>query len=185
MDRGPRAYESPALPLSYAAMPEYCSYQTLECQAKFILALQPWHGYTNLAMKYIVLIMDGAAGWPLPNRDNRTCLELAHKPNLDNLARHGVLGLARTVPDGMEPSSACACLSIIGYDPNKYLSGRGAIEARSLGISLKDSEVAFRCNLVAIRDGKMFSYSSGQIEDKDSHPIIATFLFLTALIVES
>jgi len=124
-------------------------------------------------MKYIVLIMDGAAGWPLTNRDGRTCLELAYKPNLDSLARRGVLGLARTVPDGMEPSSACACLSIIGYDPKKYYSGRGAIEARSLGLSLKDSEVAFRCNLVAIRDGKMYSYSSGQISDQESHPIIA------------
>ena len=130
-------------------------------------------GYTNLAMKYVVLIMDGASGWPLPSRDGRTCLELAHKPNLDMLARQGVLGLARTVPEGMEPSSACACLSILGYDPRLYYSGRGAIEARSLGLSLKDSEVAFRCNLVAVRDGKMLSYSSGQISDQESHPLIA------------
>jgi len=124
-------------------------------------------------MKYIVLIMDGASGWPLPNRSGRTCLELAHKPNLDNLTRRGVLGLARTVPEGMEPSSACACLSILGYDPKLYYSGRGAIEARSLGLSLKDSEVAFRCNLVAVRDGKMWSYSSGQISDQESHSLIA------------
>jgi 2,3-bisphosphoglycerate-independent phosphoglycerate mutase len=125
-------------------------------------------------MKYIVLIMDGAAGWPLPNKNGRTCLELAYKPHLDSLARRGVLGLARTVPEGMEPSSACACLSIMGYDPKIYHSGRAAIEAKSLGLSLKDSEVAFRCNLVAIRDGKMFSYSSGQINDEESHPIVAS-----------
>ena len=116
--------------------------------------------------------MDGASGWPLPSHNGHTCLELAYKPHLDSLTRRGVLGLARTVPEGMEPSSACACLSIMGYDPKKYYSGRGAIEARSLGISLKDSEVAFRCNLVAIRDGKMYSYSSGQISDQESHPMI-------------
>jgi 2,3-bisphosphoglycerate-independent phosphoglycerate mutase len=74
----------------------------------------------------------------------------------------------------MEPSSGCACLSILGYDPKLYYSGRGAIEAKSLGLSLKDSEVAFRCNLVAVRDGKMWSYSSGQISDQESHALIAT-----------
>ena len=114
-------------------------------------------------MKYCVLIIDGAADWPIPERGGKTCLELAHTPNLDTLAREGVAGLAHTVPTGMEPSSACACMSILGYDPTLYYCGRGAIEARSMGIFLDEGEIAFRCNLVAIRNGEMRSYSSGNI----------------------
>ncbi len=77
-------------------------------------------------MKYLVLIIDGAADRPLEDRGGKTCLELARTPGLDLIAREGVIGLARTVPDGMEPSSACACMSIIGYDPEVYFSGREA-----------------------------------------------------------
>jgi len=123
-------------------------------------------------MKYGVIIMDGAAGWPLPERNNRTCLELARKPNLDSLAREGVVGLVRTVPEGMEPSSAIACLSVLGYDPKVYYRGRSGIEARSLGIPLEKGEVTFRCNLVAVKDGRMWSYNCGDIKDTDSHPLI-------------
>ncbi len=116
--------------------------------------------------------MDGAAGWPLSERNNRTCLDLARKPNLDSLAREGIVGLVRTVPEGMEPSSAIACLSVLGYDPKVYYRGRSGIEARSLGIPLKKDEVTFRCNLVAVKDGRMWSYSCGDIKDADSHPLI-------------
>jgi len=80
-------------------------------------------------MKYCVLIIDGAAGWALPERGGKTCLELAHISNLDAMAREGVVGLVRTVPQGMEPSSACACMSVLGYDPKVYYRGRSAIEA--------------------------------------------------------
>ena len=103
-------------------------------------------------MKYIVLIIDGAAGLPLPERNGQTCLELARTPNLDAMVPAGTLGLVRTVPPGMEPSSACACMSVLGYDPKLYYRGRAAIEARSMGIPVDDGEVVFRCNLVAIRD---------------------------------
>jgi len=123
-------------------------------------------------MKYFVLIPDGAAGWPLEERGSKTSLELAHKPNLDAIAREGYVGLARTVPEGMEPSSACACMSIMGYDPRTYFSGRGPIEAKSLGIELADGEVAFRCNTIAVRDGRMLSFNAGHISDSESHPII-------------
>ena len=98
-------------------------------------------------MKYCVLIIDGAAGLPLTERGNQTCLELADTPNLDALAQEGTTGLVRTVPPGMEPSSACACLSILGYDPKVYYRGRASIEARSLGIAVADGEAVFRCNL--------------------------------------
>jgi 2,3-bisphosphoglycerate-independent phosphoglycerate mutase len=125
-------------------------------------------------MKYCVLIIDGAAGWALPEHGGKTCLELAHIPNLDAMAREGFVGLVRTVPQGMEPSSACACMSVLGYDPKVYYRGRSAIEAKSMGIPIADDEVVFRCNLVAVRDGKMWSYSSGHINTDEAHTLIAT-----------
>ena len=125
-------------------------------------------------MKYCIVIMDGASGLSLPERDGKTCLELARTPNLDALALEGTLGLARTVPSGMEASSACACLSILGYDPKIYYRGRAGIEARSMGIPIDDGEVAFRCNLVAVRDEKMWDYSAGHISTDEAHALIAT-----------
>ncbi len=118
------------------------------------------------------MIIDGASGWPLPERGGKTCLELANTPNLDRMAREGTLGLVQTVPGGMEPSSACACMSIMGYDPRIYYKGRSAIEAASMGITLNRGEVAFRCNLVAVRDGRMWDYSAGHIGDKEAHALI-------------
>ncbi len=125
-------------------------------------------------MKYFVLIMDGAAGWPLPHRDGRTCLELAYTPNLDAIVTDGWGGTARTVPVGMEPSSACACMSLLGYDPRQYYKGRGSIEARSMEIPVGKEEVVFRCNLVSARDGRMDSYASGYISSEESHQLIAS-----------
>jgi len=124
-------------------------------------------------MKYCVVIIDGASGLPLPQRGGKTCLELAQTPNLDALAREGVLGMARTVPPGMEPSSACACMSVLGYDPVVYYQGRASIEAISMDIPVDDGEVVFRCNLVAVRGGKMWSYSSGYIGTDEAHELIA------------
>ena len=124
-------------------------------------------------MKYCAVIIDGAAGWPLPERDNLTCLELAKTPNLDALAKDARMGLARTVPPGMEPSSAIACMSAMGYDPVVYYRGRSAIEAVSMNIPVAEDEVVFRCNLVAIRDQKMFSYSAGAIGTEDARRLIA------------
>ena len=123
-------------------------------------------------MQHFVLIMDGAAGWPLPSHDGRTCLELARTPNLDAMAAEGSCGLVRTVPVGMEPSSACACMSLLGYDPRRYYRGRGSIEARSMEIPVGAGEAVFRCNLVSVRDGAMDSYSSGYISNEESHALI-------------
>lgn len=125
-------------------------------------------------MKYLVLIIDGAAGLPLAERGGKTSLELASTPNLDVLAREGTLGLVRTVPEGMEPSSACACMSVLGYDAERYYRGRAAIEARSMGIPVDDGEVMFRCNLVAVRDGRMWSYSAGYITTAEAGELILT-----------
>jgi 2,3-bisphosphoglycerate-independent phosphoglycerate mutase len=125
-------------------------------------------------MKYCVLIIDGAAGLPIPEKGGRTCLELAATPNLDEMARASDSGLVRTVPEGMEPSSACACMSVLGYDPKIYYKGRASIEAASMGIPIGPDEVVFRCNLVNIEDGKMRDYSAGHIDSSASAQIIDT-----------
>jgi 2,3-bisphosphoglycerate-independent phosphoglycerate mutase len=123
-------------------------------------------------MQYCVVIIDGAAGLPLPERGGQTCLELASTPNLDVMASEGITGLVRTVPEGMEPSSACACMSVLGYDPRIYYRGRATIEAISMGIPLADDEVVFRCNLVSIRDGRMHDYSAGHITTDEARELI-------------
>ena len=124
-------------------------------------------------MKYIVVITDGAAGWFLPELGGRTCLEAARTPNLDAMAREAVLGMARTVPPEMEPSSACACMSVLGYDPTVYYKGRAGIEAKSMGIPVAPDEVVFRCNLVTVRDGLMADYSAGHITTAEARELIA------------
>jgi 2,3-bisphosphoglycerate-independent phosphoglycerate mutase len=123
-------------------------------------------------VKYVALILDGAAGLPLAELGGRTTLAAARTPNLDRMAREGTVGLARTVPEGHEPSSNTACTSILGYDPVVYDMGRGAIEAASLGIEMGPDDVAFRCNLVHVEDGIMADYSTGHIENGDSHRLI-------------
>ena len=124
-------------------------------------------------MKYCIVIMDGAAGWPLPQREGKTSLELAHTPHLDALAGEGVVGLVRTVPPGMESDSACACMSVLGYDPTAYYRGRAAIEAKNMGIPVDEGEVVFRCNLVAVQDGKMLDYSAGRISTEEAQQLIS------------
>jgi 2,3-bisphosphoglycerate-independent phosphoglycerate mutase len=125
-------------------------------------------------VKYLVVIMDGASGWPLPDRGNKTCLELASTPNLDIMAGSGYLGMSRTVPQGMEPGSAPACMSVLGYDPTVYYKGRSAIEARSVGVPINKGEVTFRCNLVTVIDRKMISHSAGHITTDEARDIMAT-----------
>jgi 2,3-bisphosphoglycerate-independent phosphoglycerate mutase len=123
-------------------------------------------------MKYIVLIIDGAAGHPLPQYGGKTCLELARTPNLDALAKESQVGLTCNVPEGMEPGSAVACMSILGYNPAVYYKGRSSIEALSMGLSMNKSDMVFRCNLVSIRDGKMLDYSAGHITSNEARELI-------------
>lgn len=124
-------------------------------------------------MKHVIVILDGAAGWPLDELGGMTTLEAARTPNLDALARAGTVGLAQTVPEGAEPSSAAACTSILGYDPIADHVGRGAIEAASMGITLAPDEVALRMNLVTVRGGIMESYASGHITTMESTAIVS------------
>jgi len=125
-------------------------------------------------MKFCVVIPDGASGWPIAVRDNQTCLELAVTPNLDCMARQGYTGTALTIPTGMEPGSAPACMSVLGYDPTVYYRGRSAIEARSVGVPIGPGEVTFRCNLVTVMEGRMVSHSAGHITTGEAAAIIDT-----------
>ena len=123
-------------------------------------------------MKFCILIIDGASGLPLPERSNKTSLELAYTPNLDAMAGESTLGLARTVPTGMVPSSTYACAWILGYDPRIYYLGRAGIEARNMGIIVDEGEAVFRCNLVSVHDGKMRDYSTGHISSEEAQQLI-------------
>jgi 2,3-bisphosphoglycerate-independent phosphoglycerate mutase len=124
-------------------------------------------------VKYVVLIIDGASGWPVASLGGRTSLEAAQTPRLDRLAREGTVGLAHNVPAGMEASSAVACMSVLGFDPVAYYAGRGPIEAGAMGIDLEPGQVAMRCNLVTVVDGRLVSYSAGNITSGESHELVA------------
>ncbi len=123
-------------------------------------------------MKYIVLVGDGMADYPIPEIGGLTPLQAADTPNMDFIAKHGKCGLARTVPDGKPPGSDVANLSILGYDPEKYYSGRGPLEAASIGITLERDDVAFRCNLITEKNGVLADYSSGHISTEEARLLI-------------
>jgi len=114
-------------------------------------------------VKYLVLIGDGMSDLPVKELKGRTPLEVARTPNLDYLAQHGDCGWTLNVPAGMPPGSDVAAVSIFGYDPRKCYTGRGPLEAASLGVQLKKGEVAFRLNLVTVKDGRMDDFTSGHI----------------------
>jgi len=124
-------------------------------------------------MKYALLIGDGMADFQVPELGGKTPLEYASTPNMDRIAREGVLGRAQTVPDGMAPGSDVANLALLGYDPARYYSGRAPIEAASLGVSLGPDDTALRCNLVTLQDGVMLDYSAGHVENDDARDIVA------------
>ncbi len=123
-------------------------------------------------MKYIVLVGDGMADYPLEELQGKTPLEAAKTPHMDYIARNGQVGWARTIPDKMAPASDVANLSILGYDPEKFYSGRGPLEAANMGVKLKEDEVAFRCNLVTCGEDKILDYSAGHISNKEAHILI-------------
>lgn len=123
-------------------------------------------------MKYVILVGDGMADRPLKQLGGKTPLEYARTPNMDFIARHGVCGMVRTVPKGMKPGSDIANLSLFGYDPGKYFTGRGPLEALNVGIKLSDDDVAFRCNLVNVKNGKMADYSAGHIRTEYASQLI-------------
>jgi 2,3-bisphosphoglycerate-independent phosphoglycerate mutase len=123
-------------------------------------------------MKYLMLVGDGMSDRPLKELDGNTPLQVARKPNMDFIAKNGMVASAVTVPDNLHAASDVANMALLGYDPRKYYSGRGPLEAANMGIPLKESEVAFRCNLVTISDDKMADYSAGHISNKEAHEIV-------------
>ena len=129
-------------------------------------------------MKYIVFLGDGMADTPIPELGGKTPLMVAKKEHIDSLAPKSELGLAKTVPDGMKPGSDTANLSVMGYDPTVSYSGRSPLEALSMGLTLADTDIAVRCNLVTLSDEeiyadkKMIDYSAGEISSEESKELI-------------
>ena len=129
-------------------------------------------------MKTVVFLGDGMADEPFAGLDGKTPLELADHPNMDYMASHGVYGITRTVPLGMPPGSDTANLSVFGYDPKIYYSGRSPLEAASMGIPLSLDDVTYRCNLVTLSEGgdlvdaTMIDYSSGEISSEEAAELI-------------
>ncbi len=123
-------------------------------------------------MKYVILIPDGMSDYPVEELMGRTPLEVANTPNMDSIAREGIVGLVNTIPKGMVPGSDVANLAILGYDPKQYYAGRGPLEAANLGVELKEGEVAFRCNLITAESDKLIDYSAGHISTKESSILI-------------
>lgn len=129
-------------------------------------------------MKYIVMLGDGMADYPIEELGGRTPLEAAKKPNIDRLARGGELGMVKTVPEGLKPGSDVANLSAMGYNPLQCYTGRSPLEAVSIGIQMEDTDVAFRCNLVTLSDEPeyadktMVDYSSGEITTAEAQELI-------------
>lgn len=120
-------------------------------------------------MKYCILVPDGCAGL---QSERPTPLEKAATPNMDMLAAQGISGLVQTIPRSMKPGSDVANISLLGFDPATYYTGRSPIEAASMGIDLGPEDTSFRCNLVRIEDGNMADYSAGHISTPDAHAII-------------
>lgn len=122
--------------------------------------------------KYVIIVPDGAADEAIEQLDNKTVLEIAETPNMDKISTSGRQGLVRTVPVDMEPGSDVAQMSLLGYDPRRYYSGRAPIEAVAQNIKLSADNWVFRCNLVTIADGKMADHSAGHISTEEAGKLI-------------
>lgn len=119
--------------------------------------------------KYVVILGDGMADEPIKELNNKTPLQVANKPTIDELTKKGEIGLVNTVPEGMSPGSDIANLSVMGYDPKEYYTGRSPLEAVSMGIEMKESDISFRCNLVTLTEEE--SYENKRILDHSSDEI--------------
>ncbi len=123
-------------------------------------------------MKYIVIVGDGMADRPLEELGGRTPLQVADKPNMDWIASNGRSGLLKNVPGGMWPESDVAMMSILGYDPSKYHTGRGPLEAAGMDVKLGKSDIAFRCNLITEENGVIRDYSAGHVTTEEAEELM-------------
>ena len=132
------------------------------------------HCVVSVAMKYVVVLPDGVADVPIDELGHKTPLEVATHPHMDWIAREGITGWAQTIPSGFAPGSDVGCMSVFGYDPRKYHTGRAPLEAAAQGIVLKPGEVAFRCNTLTVEHGAMIDYSADHIDTSASSQLIKT-----------
>jgi len=123
-------------------------------------------------MKYIIILGDGMADEPIASLHNKTCLQAANKPNIDKVAAMGRCGMLDTIPEGFAPGSEIANLSVLGYDVPKVFEGRGSLEAASMGVAIDEGEMAMRCNLICIADGKIKNHSAGHISNEEAEELI-------------
>jgi 2,3-bisphosphoglycerate-independent phosphoglycerate mutase len=127
-----------------------------------------------IPMKYMVILGDGMADEPLVQLGGKTPLEYAKTPNMDRMAQNGACGMLRTIPDDFEAGSDIANMSILGYAPKIYYTGRGPLEAVSMGVDLDASDVAYRCNLVTVENGIMADFSAGHISSPEGAELLSS-----------
>jgi 2,3-bisphosphoglycerate-independent phosphoglycerate mutase len=125
-------------------------------------------------MKSVIFLGDGMSDHPIERLDGRTPLQVAQKPHMDRIAREGRTGLLSTIPEGQPKGSAVANLSVLGYDPVETFQGRAVLEAASMEVALELDDVALRCNLIAVDDGKIKNHSAGHISSEEAEQIIFT-----------
>ena len=123
-------------------------------------------------MKHIIILGDGMADLPVERLGGQTLLQYAHKPMMDQLAREGRTGRLVTVPEGFPPGSEVANTAILGYDLNKVYEGRGPLEAASIGYDMADDDMAIRCNIITLEDGKIITHNGGNLETEDADVLI-------------
>lgn len=123
-------------------------------------------------MKYAILVGDGMSDRPLAALDGKTPLEVAKVPFMNEIAKRGKIGTASTIPKGMASASDVANLAILGYDPKKYYTGRGPLEAANIGVSLGNHDIAFRCNFITANGDVLSDYSAGHITDNEAGILI-------------
>ncbi len=123
-------------------------------------------------MKYIIILGDGMSDEPLENYGGKTPLQMANKPHIDWLAKHGRSGLFTTVPKSMHPGSEIANMAVLGYDVEKVFEGRGVLEAASMGVAIQPGDLALRCNLLTIENKKIKNHSGGHISTNEAAELI-------------
>ena len=123
-------------------------------------------------MKHIIILGDGMADERIAKLNNKTPLEAANKPYIDLLAKKGNCGLLHTVPEGFKPGSEIANMCVLGYDVRTEFEGRGSLEAASIGVSIMPGEMAMRCNLICVQDGKIKNHSAGHISNEEAKELI-------------
>jgi 2,3-bisphosphoglycerate-independent phosphoglycerate mutase len=123
-------------------------------------------------MKYVVVCPDGGSDWPIASLGNKTPLEAGKLPNLARLAAEGTVGRTLHVPPGMDNGSDICCMSLLGFDPARYHTGRAPLEAKSMNVELRDGDIAVRCNTVTVEDGIMVDFTAGHIKTEESRQLI-------------